>query len=80
MQGLPHWLSLTIDASCDADVDANWHGYVDWNKFYFRPSQYTSIDEGCYVTYTEATSDGTDGNAAGSHLDSITVTATTDGC
>jgi MSHA pilin protein MshA len=80
LTGLPNWMSFTISASCDANTDADWYGYVDWNKFYFMPSEYSSIDEKCYVTYTEATSDGTDGYSYGETLDFITVIATTDGC
>lgn len=80
INGLPNWMELTIEASCDANSDSDWYGYSDWNKFYFMPSQFNSIEQQCYVTYTEATSDGTDGYTYGEELDFITVTATTDGC
>lgn len=78
--GLPYWMELNIEASCDSQDNVDWYGYSDWNKFYFMPNQFTSIDQQCYVKYTEATSDGTDGYRYGTALDFITVTATTDGC
>lgn len=80
MAGLPHWINIKLDASCDSETNAEWYGYSDWNKFYFMPSPYTSIDEQCYITYSEATSDGTDGYDKGTTLDFITVTTVTDKC
>lgn len=78
--GLPYWIDFTLDASCNSDAGADWFGYVDWNKFHFMPAGFTSITENCYLTYTEATSDGTDGYSYGDELDFITVEIETSGC
>ncbi|WP_441002828.1 pilus assembly FimT family protein [Pseudocolwellia agarivorans] len=76
-RGLTSWLDIEINTSCSANEDADWYGLVDWNTFYFMPSDFDSENDLCYVSYQEATG-GSSGSSV--ELDDITVTVETSGC
>ncbi|WP_051333531.1 prepilin-type N-terminal cleavage/methylation domain-containing protein [Aliagarivorans marinus] len=77
VNNLQYWVSLTIEASCNANSNADWYGVVEANMFHFMPAGYTSINENCFVTYTTASE-----FVGGSWIDtdSATIESVTTGC